>query len=173
MITPKSLEELQSELALLQAELATTRKHAAERATLAYTLQSVQTKVILGQAELHELEAAKVAQEKSIESLLRVPMLEQAVKDAEQAVENSKHRARVEHVNDIKDRFQTTYDDYKQRSKETLELFRELQRLDTQYRGLARTGSLPQLLDPYQRELNLPAVTGPLSARSNFSTGQE
>lgn len=75
----------------------------------------------------------------------------------------------------IKDEFQTTFDEYKVKSAEVLELFRELQRLDTQYRGIGSGPSahLQHLLDPFHAELNLPVLTGSLASRSNFTTGQE
>ena len=169
------IEQLQAELALLEAELAATRKLAGDRATRGYHLQSVTTNVILGKASTSDLEAARVAQDESVAALLRIPLLEQAVGDARQRVDDAQHRARVQHIDGIKDAFQTTFDEYRLQSKRTLELFRELQRLDTQYRaiGSGPMAHLQCLLDPYQRELNLPVLTGSLASRSGFSTGQE
>ena len=176
MNTPApTLEQLQAELALLQAELDSTRKLGNDRASRGYHLQSVQTNVILGRASTSELEAARLAQDESVAALLRIPLLEQAVGDARQRIDDAQHRARVQHIDGIKESFQTTYDEYRQQSTKTLELFRELQRLDVQFRGIGSgpTAHLQHLLDPYQRELNLPALTGSLATRSGFSTGQE
>ena len=58
-----TLEELQTELGILEEALAETRKLANDRASRGYHLQSVQTNVILGRATTSELEVARASQE--------------------------------------------------------------------------------------------------------------
>jgi len=169
----KTLQELQAELAVIEVALADTRKHANERATCSYELQVVQTAVILGNKERHELLAAQDKLQATVDALLQVPLLEQAAADARRMVEEKQFQDRREHVEEIKTEFDQVYERYGIESKKLLAIYRDLQRLDIQYRALARAGSLPELLAPYHRELNLPAVTGALSTRSNFTTGQE
>ena len=102
--SPPTLEELHAELALLQAELDSTRKLGNDRASRGYHLQSVQTNVILGRATTSELEAARLAQDESVAALLRIPLLEQAVGDARQRIDDAQHRARVQHIENIRER---------------------------------------------------------------------
>lgn len=169
----KSLTELQQELATIEAALAETRKLANLRAERGYYLQTVQTAVLLGNKTTHDLEQAQASLMETVDALVKVPLLEQAVADAKRMVEECQFADRRKHVESIKAEFEGVYERYGIESKKLLAIYRELQRLDNQYRAMARAGSLPELLAPYHREMNLPAVTGPLSTRSGFTTGQE
>ena len=172
-MTPKTLAQLQDELATIEQALIDTRKHANERATASYELQTVQTAVILGTKTTADLLASQAKVQATVDSTIKVPLLEQAVADARRMVEEAQFADRRKHVEGIKAEFDQVYERYTIESKKLLAIYRDLQRLDTQYRAMARAGSLPELLVPYHRELNLPAVTGPLSTRSGFTTGQE
>jgi hypothetical protein len=169
----KTLTELQQELTAIETALADTRKVANERATASYELQTVQTQVILGNKTTADLLASQAKVQVTVDALVKIPLLEQAVADARKMVEECQFADRKKHVEGIKAEFDQVYERYGIESKKLLAIYRDLQRLDTQYRAMARTGSLPELLVPYHRELNLPAVTGPLNARSGFTTGQE
>jgi hypothetical protein len=169
----KTLEELQTELATIEQALVETRKLANERATVSYQLQVIQTGVLLGNKTTSDLQQAQAQLQATVDALVKVPLLEQAVADARKMVEECQFQDRKKHVDGIKKEFDDVYERYGIESKKLLAIYRDLQRLDNQYRAMARAGSLPELLGPYHRELNLPAVTGPLSTRSGFSTGQE
>lgn len=169
----KSLPEYQQDLVTIEQALQEARKTANQRATISYQLQTTQTKMLLGQAEQSELQAVQANLDTCIEALTKIPLLEQAVADAKSMVEGAQHRERSAYVKSITDEYEAAYALYTSNSKAVLASFRDLQRLDNLYRSLARSGTLPNLLDPFQRELNLPAVTGPLSTRSGFTTGQE
>lgn len=169
----KSLNEYQAELKVIEDALADTRRTANLRAERSYHLQTVQTALLLGNKTKQDLEMAQASLNETIEALTKVPLLEQAVADAKSMVENAQFADRKKHVEGIKAEFDQVYERYGIESKKLLAIYRDLQRLDTLYRSLARTGSLPNLLDPYHRELNLPAITGPLSTRSGFTTGAD
>jgi len=169
----KSLSDYQQELQTIETALQEARTTANQRATLSYQLQVTQTKMLLGQADKEQLQDVQTQLDKTVEALTRIPLLEQAVQDAKSMVEHAKHQERHQYVRSITDEYEAAYAQYVQNSKATLASFRDLQRLDNLYRSLAKSGALPHLLDPFQRELNLPAVTGPLSTRSGFTTGQE
>lgn len=169
----KSLSDYQAELETIETALQEARTTANQRGTIGYQLQVTQTKMLLGQADKSALQDVQTQLDKAVEALTRIPMLEQAVADAKSMVENAKHQERHQYVKGITDEYEAAYAQYVANSKAVLASFRDLQRLDNLYRSLAKAGALPHLLDPYQRELNLPAVTGPLSTRSGFTTGQE
>lgn len=64
----KTVQELTQELQIIETAFAETRQVAAGRATASYRVQSIQTKVILGQAEQHALIAAQAEVDKTIEA---------------------------------------------------------------------------------------------------------
>lgn len=169
---PKTLEDLQAELRILEAELTNNQKLINERATRSYQVQSVQTGVLLGHRTQADLAEAQRQLDECIQAITRKPMLEQAIADQRSIIDNHQHRERSEYIDGIRKQFIDVMDRYKIESKKLLAIHDELVSLDNKYRSLA-PGYDAGLLDPFYRELNLPAVTGSLASRSGFCTGQE
>lgn len=169
----KTINELQDELQILQNELAECNRVATDRATRSYLVQSAQTAVLLGNKTSSDLQQAQTSLDESIAAIVRKPMLEQAVADHRALIDDAQHRERSEFIASIKSEFIDVMDRYKVESKKLLDIHNALVALDNKYRSIAPAAALLGLLDPYFRELNLPAATGSLASRSGFTTGQE
>lgn len=107
--------------------------------------------------------------ERAIQDAVRLPAVRTALKVAEEHLTWVQGQERLRFVNSIKEEFDQAYAVYTAASKALLEQFRNLQRLNNQYLSMTQR----PLLAPHDVEMNLPAITGSLAARSNFSTGQD
>lgn len=165
----KTLEDLQGELAILEAELTNNQKLINERATRSYQVQAVQTGVLLGGKTQADLLAAQSALDECVQAIPRKHLLEQAILDQRTIIRDFQHRERKDYIDSLKRQFIDVMDRYKVESKKLLAIHEELVSLDNRYRSLAP--AYDGLLDNFYRELNLPAVTGSLASRSGFCTG--
>lgn len=168
----KTLEDLQGELAILEQELTNNQRLINERATRSYQVQAVQTGVLLGGKTQADLLAAQSALDECVQAIPRKHLLEQAIVDQRTIIRDFQHRERSQFVADLKRQFIDVLDRYRIESRKLFAIHQELVSLDNRYRSLA-PGQMTGLLEPYFRELNLPAVTGSLASRSGFCTGQD
>lgn len=168
----KTLEDLQAELRILEGELIANQKLINERATRSYALQAATSGMLLGSKSQADLQEAQHQLDESIAAISRKALLEMAVADQRAIIQDYQHRERAQYVADLKRQFIDVMDRYKVESRKLLAIHNELVSLDNRYRSLA-SGQLTGLLEPYFRELNLPAVTGSLASRSGFCTGQD
>jgi len=165
----KTVEQLEQDLAILQTALKDTQAIVNERGTRSYVVQSMTSRVVLGNATKQDLIAAQAALEECVEALPRLAALQTSIATVVEQIAFAKGRERKQSCDQIKDEHASLYADYKAASKALLAQFRQLQHLNNCYVGL--TGR--PLHGGHEIEINLPAVTGPLCARSNISTGQE
>ena len=165
----KDLPALQAELRILEAELKSNQVLINERATRSYAVQAATSGCLLGHRTKADLQAAQTALEESVNAIPRKALLEQAIADQRAIIDNFQQRERKDYVDSLKRQFFDVMDRYRIESKKLLAIHEELVSLDNRYRSLAP--AYDGLLDPFYRELNLPAVTGPLAARSGFCTG--
>lgn len=168
----KDLPTLQDELRILEAELKSNQVLINERATRSYQVQAVQTGVLLGHRTQADLAEAQRQLDECIQAISKKHLLEQAIADQRAIIQNYQHRERSQFVADLKRQFYDVMGRYKVESKKLLAIHTELVSLDNRYRSLAPSYDAG-LLEPYFRELNLPAVTGSLASRSGFCTGQD
>lgn len=172
LVTPgKSLDDLKAELTILQDELDRTQRLINDRPTRSYAVQVFQTGVLLGHKTQADLAQAQSELDESIAAISRKHLLEQSIADQKKLIEDYQFADRIQMVEGIRAEFHDVMDRYKVESKKLLEIHRHLARLDNTYRSIARGSD--GLLDPFYRELNLPAVTGSLASRSGFCTGQD
>lgn len=170
-LTP-TIDELNATLQKLEEAYKETKELADQRATLGYALQAKNVAFSLGTAPRHELEAAKDQLDKSVEATIRLKDIEDAIASQRKMVDYAKSAARRATCDQIAATYQATYEQHVLDCKATLASFRELQRLSQQHAAMSpRMGG--EIMPPYYRELNLPALTGSLASRSTFTTGQE
>jgi hypothetical protein len=164
----KTTAELQTEIAALETALQETRTLANERSTLSYRLQVVTAQTVLGKATKLDLENVKRDLDASVEALTRISFLEQAISDLKKQLDYAKGRERSTHCETVRAEHVALYETYKEQSRQVLATFKQLQTLNRAHVGL--TGR--DLHCAFERELNLPALTGSLCSRSNFTTAQ-
>lgn len=165
----KTVIELTHDLAQLDMARQEAQALADDRATRSYRVQSVTSAVVLGNAGQADLLAAQSALDASIDALLRVANLKQAVADIERQLVEARGRERKAHCDSVAAEHAALHDRFKAQSKELLQTFKEMQTLNFSYMGL--TGR--ELHPAFYRELNLPVISGMLSSRSGIFTGSE
>jgi len=165
----KTVSELQAEKQTLELALAEASNLIADRATRSYIVQSTTTGMVLGSKSRNDLEQAQHRLQESVDALIRQDHLRIAIRSLDDQITFAKGCERKQSCDHIKDEHASLYADYINASKNLLVKFKRLQVLNFSYMGL--TGR--ELHSGHERELNLPAVTGALSARSNITTGAE
>lgn len=167
----KTVEQLTAEKQILEQALAEAGTLVADRASRSYQVQSATSQAVLqGSAEARaRLEKAQRDLQESVDALVRQDHLRTAIKSLEEQIVVARGAERRQSCEAIANEHAALYGEYIAASKSLLAQFRQLQTLNFSHMGM--TGR--ELHGAHERELNLPAVTGPLCARSNFSTGQE
>lgn len=165
----KTLNELEAERVELVRAIADATTLANERSTYAYRIQSLTTQHALGLASRGDLEKAQRDLTDSVDAIVRRQHLEASLVELDNAIVITRGRERAAYCHSVADEHAAVYADYKVKSKELLELFKQLTTLNNKHMGL--TGR--QLHGAHENELNLPTVTGPLGNRSTITSGEE
>lgn len=165
----KTIAELEQERIELERAVKDTIALANERGTRAYRIQTMTTAVALGHASKADLQKAQADLDASVNAIVRRQHLEASLAELDSSIVVTRGRDRAAYCNSVADEHAAVYADYKTKSKELFELFKQLNTLNNKYMGLTSR----QLHGMHENELNLPAVTGALGPRSNIGTAKE
>lgn len=165
----KSSAELQQDLDTLTSEQTSVAALIRSIPTLQLAAAKATTDNILGRATVQEVNQAQQRYEDATAALSRKSALDVAIAETTKALEWQRGAERGAYCRAIADEYQALYADYQEQARTMLSTYRQLQQLNNRYVGMTNRA----LLDPYQRELNLPQLTGALSGRSSIPTGAE
>jgi len=165
----KNASQITQDLATLEAEQASVTALIRSIPELSKAAARATTENILGRVTVAELNAAQSRLDNAQAALQRADALQRAIAETKGALDWQAGAERRQFCESIANDFKVTYAEYVEQGKALLATYRRLQGLNNKY--LAMTNR--PLLEPFNRELNLPQLTGALSGRSTITTGQE
>ena len=164
---PKTLEDLNAELTVLEAELAKVSAKAGSLDAYSHRVQHATSGHLLGTVALSDLQAAQADYDDAVAAIARRSTLQRAVAEARRSVEYAQSQERRQFIDGIHSQFQQVRERYVIASKSLLELFREMHRLHMQSQGMHSR----ELLTAKDYALDLPAIRREADSEL-FSIGQ-
>jgi hypothetical protein len=152
----KTVEELNAELAVLEAELTACIALTNDRNLRSYRVQSATTQHALGTGTLADLQHAQAQLDESVEALLRKSHLEGAIAELRDSIRWVEGQNRRVFCKGIKAEFDATFDDLKQQSQAMLATYKRLQQIASRYQGMTNRDIFPA----YLRQMHLPILHG-------------
>jgi len=152
--TPKTVTELQTELALLKRELAECNALVASIQMTGATLQAQTTGHILGNVTATELLATQRKHDEALAAVQRQSLLGTAVSNQQQAINYAKAQERRAFFDKLGKDFIDTRERYQIESKKLLGIFKEMVRLN----NVSLSMNSHQFLTEGDWRLDLPAL---------------
>lgn len=153
----KSLKELQDELPILEAELASTTRQVASINQLGANVQTLTTAHALGTVTATDLLKAQKAHEEAIAAVGRQQLLTKSVFEQKQMIAFAEAQEKRAFIDKIGTDFAQTRERYVIESKKLLGIFKEMARLN----NLSISMRSHQLLADTDWRLDLPALRSP------------
>jgi hypothetical protein len=127
----KSVQELQDELPILQAELDACIKQVASINQLSANLQTLTTAHALGSVTASDLLQAQRLHDEALQAIPRQQLLTQSIREQKQMIDYAEAQEKRQFLDSISKQFADMREQYVAQSKQLLQTFKEMHRLHT------------------------------------------